>query len=316
MDIRHLISQGADETFLQYAFNVERYAWLALSYDMAAIVGMSGNIAEVNSAWERVTGYKKDELIEKYLLEFMHFDDRERALAEMQSMNTSDMAMASFEFRFLCKDENYKRLNWNVIFSPEHEQFYCVVKDVSELSHQEAVYAAYHDQLTGLGNRLYLTDTLPGLINEAAESGRILSLMFLDLDGFKEVNDTLGHSAGDLLLQEMADRLKKASHSPDFTIRLGGDEFVVIMKGLQAREEVEAAAAMIVDKLSAPVVLDGQEVSVGVSVGVSVVSDSEKSPEEFLQEADRAMYHVKKTGKNNYCFFQDMDEKDKVTRMG
>ncbi len=306
MDIRHLISQGADETFLQYAFNVERYAWLALSYDMAAVVGMSGNIDEVNSAWERATGYKKDELIEKYLLEFMHFDDRERALAEMQSMNTSDMATASFEFRFLCKDGSYKRLNWNVIFSPEHEQFYCVVKDVSELSHQEAVYAAYHDQLTGLGNRLYLTDTLPGLISEAAGNDSILSLMFLDLDGFKEVNDTLGHSSGDLLLQEVADRLKKASHSPDFTIRLGGDEFVVIMKGMKTRDEVETAATKIVETISAPVVLDGQKVEIGVSIGISTVSDSEKSSEEFLNEADTAMYHVKKTGKNSYCFFQDM----------
>ncbi len=296
MNVKELLEEGADGTYIAHLFQMERYAWMALSYDMALAVDMDGCIQAANSAWHRSSGHWPEELRGQYLLEFMEFSDRERALAHFQSLITSDTVTTTFDFRFRCADGRYKRFNWNVLYSPDSELYYCIVKDLSDV--HDLRHAAYHDTLTGLPNRLYLTDQLEGLIADAKENGHVLSVFFLDLDGFKQVNDTLGHQAGDLLLQTVADRLLRCVSRSDCCIRLGGDEFVLLESWPCAEHDALRMAADIIQAVNQPVSIGGTEAHVGASIGIALAPAHADSPAALLELADQAMYRAKKSGKN------------------
>ena len=294
----------ADPAYIEYLFATERYIWLSLSYDLAAVLDMEGCFEEVNTGWERATGYSMEELTGKYLLEFMHFADRERSLAHMQSLVTSDIGSRQFNFRFRCRGGLLKDLNWNVIYSPEHSRYFCVVKDVTLRNAENAMAMAYRDALTGLSNRLFMDDNFPRVIERATEESQPVAVLFLDLDGFKAVNDTLGHKAGDLLLQKVAERMREVVDDTDFAlIRLGGDEFVAV--GPANRDQASGTAQELVKIIGAPFLLGGHEVKIGVSIGISMLPDHGPTPDSLLEKADAAMYQVKKSGKNNWAFAAD-----------
>jgi len=264
---------------------------MALSYDMAVAVDMDGCILAANAAWQRSTGLWPEALRGQYLLEFMDFDDRERVLAAFQSLITSDAASTTFDFRFRCEAGQYKRFNWNVLFFPDTENFYCIVKDLSNV--HDLHHAAYHDTLTGLPNRLFLTDALPKLVASAVENSHVLGVFFIDLDGFKAVNDTLGHQAGDTLLQAVADRLRHCVSRPESCVRIGGDEFVLLETWPCEACAPELLAEQILAAVNLPVCIDGRDVSVGASIGVALAPSAANTP-------DKAMYSAKRGGKNRF----------------
>jgi diguanylate cyclase (GGDEF)-like protein/PAS domain S-box-containing protein len=301
MYIRDHIELGADEEYLERLTLLERYILLSLSYDTVAVINIDGMFEEANQVWEKVSGYTSQELIGSYLLEYMHFDDREKSLAELQKLITSDIETRTFNFRFLCKNGAYKRLNWNVVFSPEHNLYYCVVKDVDE----EVSQAAYRDVLTGLPNRLYLTDHFDGLLNLIPCENCFAAVMFLDLDGFKQINDQYGHKTGDMLLSKVAKRLSKCAPS-DLVCRLGGDEFVVVLSGIRAKSAPERVAVRIQDSLSKPFTLGEHQVSIGVSIGISLAPKEGMDMDGLLEKADMAMYQVKRSGKNGFLFSESL----------
>jgi len=291
----------ADPAFLEHLFSTERYIWLSLSYDMVAVMDLEGCIEEVNTRWEEITGYSVEELMGSYLMEYIHFADREKTLARLQSLVTSDIGSRQFHFRFRCKGGLLRDLNWAIIFSPEHDRYFCVVKDVTERAASNVMAMAYRDPLTGLHNRLFLQDNFPRILENAQEEARQIAVLFLDLDGFKEVNDTLGHKAGDVLLQQAAKRMKAVLDCQDcILIRLGGDEFVAV--GVHERRDAAMGADQILDTLAKPFTLGGVEVSIGASMGVSLYPDHGRTPEELLERADEAMYKIKRSGKNNWAF--------------
>lgn len=298
MNVKELLEDGADGTYIAHLFQIERYAWMALSYDMALAVDMDGCILAANATWHRASGHGAEQLRGQYLLEYMDFADRERVLAQFQSLITSDTATTTFDFRFLCADGSYKRFNWNMLYSPDSEVFYCIVKDLSDV--HDLRHAAYHDTLTGLPNRLFLTDALPRLIAGATEHHHILSLFFIDLDGFKQVNDTLGHQAGDMLLQAVAERLSLCVSRPNSCIRLGGDEFVLLETWPCACHEAERLATEVIESVNRPISLGGIEAHVGASIGIALAPHHADSPAALLELADQAMYRAKKGGKNRF----------------
>jgi diguanylate cyclase (GGDEF)-like protein/PAS domain S-box-containing protein len=300
MNVKELLEQGADDTHLSRLFHMERYAWMALSYDMAVAVDMDGCILAVNAAWQRATGFWPEALREQYLIEFMDFEDRERVLACFQSLITSDTATTTFDFRFRCEGGEYKRFNWNVLYSPDNELFYCIVKDLSDV--HDLRHAAYHDTLTGLPNRLFLTDALPRLIESAVENNHILALLFIDLDGFKQVNDTMGHLAGDILLQAVAERLRQCVSSVENCVRLGGDEFVLMETWPCENLGAERLATEVITAVNMPVVINGAEVHVGVSIGIALGPQDADAPAALMELADQAMYRAKRGGKNRFVF--------------
>jgi diguanylate cyclase (GGDEF)-like protein/PAS domain S-box-containing protein len=178
-------------------------------------------------------------------------------------------------------------------------------EDVTErrAAEKRIEYLAYHDGLTGLPNRMLLEDRLTQAIASARRHGRIVAVLFLDLDNFKTVNDRHGHEGGDELLREMARRLAGAVRSGDTVARLGGDEFVVLLVELGGRSDILATIERVLDAIRAPVLLDRVAVSVTASLGVAVFPDQEASGEDLLRSADAAMYQAKEQGRNRYFFF-------------
>ncbi|WP_062310024.1 GGDEF domain-containing protein [Polynucleobacter sinensis] len=158
--------------------------------------------------------------------------------------------------------------------------------------------AAYFDSLTKLPNRLSLNDLVESAMAVAKLDSDLLAICFLDLDGFKGVNDRMGHSSGDGLLVAAAARMKKAVRDSDSVIRLGGDEFVLILGGIKNKEQLEILLKRILELLASPFMISGKNVSVSASIGVTIYPDDDAPMEDLLAHADAAMYEAKKQGKN------------------
>ncbi|WP_319468849.1 sensor domain-containing diguanylate cyclase [uncultured Pseudodesulfovibrio sp.] len=300
MDIDWLMNECNDPYTLERLFYVERYAWLSLSPDMCAVISIDGQFEDVNTHWERATGISREELQGRYLIEHIHFDDRERVFADMQKLITSDIGSTTFSFRFLCKNEKHTRLNWNTIFSPDHNAYFCTVHDPTQ--EKAADQRAYRDMLTGLSNRLALEETLPDVLAEAEEAQSQVAVLFIDLDGFKEVNDTLGHKAGDTLLVRTARRMKFVVGQQGKAYRLGGDEFIAVLPKAPDRGFISGIAGQLVEKLRTPYDIDGHMVNTGASLGIALFPTDADTPGGLLEAADKAMYDVKRGGKNNFAF--------------
>ncbi len=165
-------------------------------------------------------------------------------------------------------------------------------------------HQALHDSLTGLPNRSLFLDRLDNVLNLARRKGDMLAVMFLDLDGFKEINDTFGHEAGDLVLQAVADRIKLFLRDSDTLARLGGDEFVLLLPRIKSEHDAATVAAKIRNEFRQTFSLPGNEVLISVSIGISVYPGDGDDAHALINNADMAMYSVKSKGKNNYKFFQ------------
>ena len=164
-------------------------------------------------------------------------------------------------------------------------------------------HMAYHDSLTGLPNRALLADRLDRAMMAAQRSDRKLAVMFLDLDRFKTINDSLGHLTGDYLLKEVANRLCRAVRASDTVARLGGDEFVVLVPGIREASECNQVAEKIIDALASPIPFEGRMLHITPSIGICIYPDDGGDVETLMRHADAAMYHAKASGRNNYQFF-------------
>ncbi len=184
------------------------------------------------------------------------------------------------------------------------------------IAHAKKVeHLAYHDALTGLPNRSFFSQLLNYGIAEAKRYERRLALLFLDLDRFKIINDTLGHDAGDELLKEVARRLTEALRETDTVARLGGDEFVVLLPEMNDEKQLSAVAKKILNTVGKPFHLGGQDLRVTVSIGISVFPLDGEDEQTLVKNADIAMYHAKEGGKNNFCFYSDELNADSLERL-
>lgn len=190
------------------------------------------------------------------------------------------------------------------------------VTDITARRQTEArlEHLATRDPLTNLPNRLYLNESLKDMIAEAARKGTSLAVMFIDLDRFKEVNDSLGHDAGDILLKEVAVRLRACLRTEDLVARLGGDEFVVVIRINDGTHAATAVVEKIVQSLASQVVLEGHEVYISASIGISILGEDGDTPEALFQNADTAMYKAKGAGRNGYRFFCAEMNQEAMTR--
>jgi diguanylate cyclase (GGDEF)-like protein/PAS domain S-box-containing protein len=199
--------------------------------------------------------------------------------------------------------------NFDVTLVPRHAAegecvvgWYGLMYDVTrrEQAVSELRDRAMHDALTGLANRLFLDDRLAHMVERAARTQTSAAVMVIDLDHFKEVNDTLGHGAGDQLLCQVAKRLEASVRSADTVARCGGDEFVVVIEGVKSLESAEAVAAKILAELALPFMIGAEAARIGGSIGVAVYPDAGRTAEELLRVADLAMYEAKTAGRNCY----------------
>ncbi len=189
--------------------------------------------------------------------------------------------------------------------------------DVSEqlLSDEKIAHMAHHDALTDLPNRLFFQERLDAGLTRARRGER-LAILCIDLDHFKNVNDTLGHPIGDKLLNVVADRLRKEVRQSDTIARLGGDEFAIVQVNIADSRDVTSLAARIVEALSEPYELGDYQVVVGASVGIAMAIDDGDTVDQLMKNADLALYRVKAEGRGNYCFFeQAMDDRMQARRL-
>lgn len=204
--------------------------------------------------------------------------------------------------------------------SKRNEELNRAVKEVTETK-DRLRKLAYYDSLTALPNRRLFTEQLDLLLRMSKRSNETLALLFLDLDNFKRINDSLGHSAGDLLLREVAKRLARCVRDSDLVAhyaetgseidvsRLGGDEFTVVLNNLDNKASAAAVAQRVIDSLIEPITLEGHELVVTPSVGIALAPEDADNVEDLLKAADTAMYSAKSAGKNSYMFYSsDMDE--------
>jgi len=171
-----------------------------------------------------------------------------------------------------------------------------------------AEYQANHDVLTGLANRAHFNKRLDEALTSSPNDSSSIALLALDLDRFKQVNDTLGHEAGDQLLREVSQRLTPLVDEEDTVARLGGDEFAIIQRGVRAPDEVSALSSRIIAELGAPFVLAGRIAQIGVSIGV-VITPASQAARDLASKADIALYEAKASGRNTYRIFDDAMQK-------
>lgn len=164
-------------------------------------------------------------------------------------------------------------------------------------------YQAHHDALTGLANRVLFNDRLEQSIEKSKRNNTKMALLFIDLDHFKEINDSLGHKAGDKVLKTVTHKLEEAIRKEDTLARLGGDEFTVIIEGLKTAQDASLLAEKILKTLSASIIIDDTEVYIGCSIGISLYPDNGDIPQDLLKYADAAMYKAKSEGRNNFQYY-------------
>jgi diguanylate cyclase (GGDEF)-like protein len=243
------------------------------------------------------------------LLERLHPDDRD-ALAEALTYLRDAPATASLDCRFL--DDGAEA--WVGHFHMESEQVPSrgvvirgTVRDVTEARAAEAhiQYLAHFDPLTRLPNRSFWTERVRAHVHTAARHGEQFAVLFLDLDQFKIVNDSLGHAIGDLLLTAVAARLQSVLREDDLLARQGGDEFVALLTRLRHAEDAAVVANKMIEVLRAPFVVENHELSVSVSIGIALYPQDATDAGTLIKQADLAMYSAKESGRNAYQFFRD-----------
>jgi diguanylate cyclase (GGDEF)-like protein len=182
-----------------------------------------------------------------------------------------------------------------------------LLEDITERRTAEAriTHLARYDELTGLPNRVNFRDEIERLLEVPHDAEQLSALLFIDLDQFKQVNDTLGHPCGDQLLCAVADRLREMLRPEDFVARFGGDEFVVFQQNIKSNEDAAGLARRIVDHLSERYKIDNHLVEIGASVGIAMTSPAGVSADTLLKNADMALYRAKADGRGTFCFFRD-----------
>ncbi|WP_052064062.1 putative bifunctional diguanylate cyclase/phosphodiesterase [Acidihalobacter prosperus] len=296
------------------------------SPDIIYVLNEEGHFTFVNQRVHQLLGFTREELIGKHYTTLVHEDDLELAQYAFNERRTGTRATHNLELRLRTKDReghSHKSFATSVMCvelnatglyantsgahdnARRHLGTYGVARDISSRKQAEAIirYQAYHDLLTGLPNRTLFKDRLNMVIAQARRVGQMVAVMFIDLDRFKIVNDTLGHVIGDQLLRAVGRRIQTCLREGDTLARLGGDEFVVLLPQLTHRESAATVGRKIIESLTPPFLIDQHELFVGASIGISLFPSDGNSDEELIKNADIAMYSVKNDTRGGYSFY-------------
>ncbi|WP_135079043.1 diguanylate cyclase [Terasakiella sp. SH-1] len=277
------------------------------------ITDRNGVIEFVNERFCEVTGYGKEEVIGRTpsLLKSGHTDKN-----VYQSMWATLLNGKEWKGEFLNRKKDGTLFWEEALISPisneynEITHFVAVKRDITEfkLEMDEVWRQANYDLLTNLPNRHLFEDRLENAVALALREDRQLALLFIDLDGFKAVNDTFGHDAGDHVLKISAQRLKGLIRHSDTAARLGGDEFVIILHEPTSPDNVAVIAQKIIDEVSTDINFKGDDMAVSASIGIAMMPHDSTDPHELLRYADIAMYGAKQDGKNGFCYYERYKE--------
>ncbi|EMJ94139.1 sensor domain-containing diguanylate cyclase [Leptospira alstonii] len=287
------------------------------SLDLLSIQRLDGTVLQVNPAFERILGWKKEELLGRNPFHLLHPEDRESTAQEFERLNQG-VPSFSFQNRFLCLDGTYKYFSWTASPDLTSGLIYVTGKDITELvesnrkisqlaaelkeANGKLFEQASTDPLTKLKNRRAFNEELSLLIHLSQKQTNPLSLLMIDVDHFKAYNDKFGHPAGDKVLIELAHLLTKTLRKDDVTARYGGEEFIVALPNTSEQEAVEIAERLVnvIEKFQ------WEKRSVTISVGITTSDLNHLGPTatnldhsmNIIEDADQALYHSKINGRN------------------
>jgi diguanylate cyclase (GGDEF)-like protein/PAS domain S-box-containing protein len=280
----------------------------ANTHEGIIITDGTSKIVDVNRAFTQITGYQRSEVLNQnprllksgiqsagfYAEMWKCLEEQGHWSGEIWNRRKNGEVFAELMNISVVHDKAGKVCHYVGIFSD-----ITVMKE-----HQHKLeHMAHFDPLTGIPNRALLADRLNQAISHTQRTGTLMAICYLDLDGFKPVNDQFGHKAGDALLIEMARRMGDCIRAGDTVARIGGDEFVILLLGLSGHDECESALVRLLQEISRPVMVDGNSLCVSASVGVTLFPEDDAETEILLRHADRAMYQAKQSGKNQFCIF-------------
>lgn len=289
--VRTLIDSSPDLIWLKN----ERHVYLACNKKFERYIGATEN---------EITGKTDADFLDAPLADLLRQRDDESIQRGASSIDEEEIVYA---------DDGHKEI-LETIRTPIYDKnskkligVLGVARDITaRKSYEQQIYQrAYYDELTGLPNRFYILDCLSKLIAESKRNGKRVALLFIDLDDFKKVNDTLGHEAGDHLLVQATQRLKGCLRGSDTVGRLGGDEFIVLLNGLMRPCDATLVAENLLRQFQAPFVTHGHELVLTASIGLSTYPDNGLTASELLRNSDTAMYHAKEQGRNTYSCYAD-----------
>lgn len=292
------------------------------AFDLAAIgmalIAVHGRFLQVNHSLSRIFGYSEEELLDSDLQMLTHGEAHNLELGRYLHQLLSD-ELPSFQLEVECRHKVPGKNVWvllsaSLVRSLEDEPQYFIIQiqDITDrkFAEQQLIYLANHDPLTGLLNRDQFHNRLTQALSSVQRHDSKLALMYFDLDRFKLINDTLGHRVGDLLLQEVSTRLKSSVRANDILARLGGDEFIVLLSDIHQITDAARIAQKTIEMLTRPFAIEGYDLVVTASIGISIFPDDGEDSQTLLMNADTAMYLAKEHGKNNYQFYTiEMTEK-------
>ncbi|QGZ43129.1 EAL domain-containing protein [Pseudoduganella flava] len=306
----------------------EREEQYRLTFNQAAVgiahVAGDGRLLRVNAKFAAITGYTEAELLRLTITQLTHPDDRDHDLLLIARLKSGELAEYSREKRYIHKEGHAVWINVtasSLLDAAGERRYITVVEDISrrKQAEEKLVRMANHDALTGLPNRMLLEDRLSQAIAHAHRTQTLVAVMFVDLDRFKNINDSLGHDAGDEVIVEIARRIAGNLRETDTAARQGGDEFVVVLGDLAREEDACTVADKILGALTQPMVLRGQEIFPTGSIGISLYPRDGLEPQALLKAADTAMYRAKAGSGNTYEFYVNsmgMDAMDSLRLEG
>lgn len=277
-------------------------------------VDIEGRFTFFNESCRKIFGYAREELTGMSYRQFMDTNASARLIKLGGRVFRTGKPEKSSDFEIIRK-EGFKRhiemsLSLMLDVSGKPIGFRGIVRDIDERKRAEntILHMAYHDALTGLPNRLLFNDRLNVAMSVAERKKKKFAVMMLDLDGFKLINDSLGHDIGDLLLQNVGNRLRGHLRKSDTVARMGGDEFMLLLPEITERKDAELIARKIVDSFQRGFILNNQELNITASIGIAIYPDGGVDFDTLKKNADIAMYKVKEKGRNNFKSYNSIGE--------
>lgn len=276
-------------------------------FDAVLVTNRAGEIQDVNAAAERLFGTTRDDALGQPLSRLL---EKETASGTLDGMDGRFRQEGRWQAQSRTTGETGRAAHVEVRMIPlfdasgDHDGAICICRDISRRVRQEAELAklAHTDQLTGLPNRTLFSDRLKTMLAHGRRTGQRLGVLFLDLDGFKAVNDRAGHAAGDEALRVVAQRLKRVLRENDTLARWGGDEFIVLLADIQQRANAEFVGDKLLETMQWPISVGGQRFRIGASIGIALAPAHGETPDALINAADKAMYRAKSEGRHRYKF--------------
>ncbi|MBV8559704.1 MAG: EAL domain-containing protein, partial [Acidimicrobiia bacterium] len=288
--------------------------------DAICVVDAEARIATVTPAIELLTGYPPEEYVGKIGFDLIHPDDMVSAGELLAEALGQPGRVFRTEVRAAHRDGSWRWAEVSLMNLLDDSAVQGVVVNFHDITErkqfeEKLTFDAYHDHLTGLSNRTAFHEALTRALARARRHGRPNAVLFLDLDRFKLINDSLGHEVGDHLLMEVAERLRACLRPEDVVSRFGGDEFAVLLEDIAGNDDAIQVAERVIEFLRQPLPVASREIFLTTSIGIALVRDGDSEPSEVLREADQAMYRAKAAGGSRWELFDERSAPRMVERL-